>query len=91
MSKIPDWAVRITEEINLVLPYAHVQETIARALVAAERRGIESAAKVADEAGLVDSSLWAPGSETHAYYDGQEYSARTIASAIRQLGEVEGG
>ena len=86
-NELPDWAVAAAKEVTGEWSvYDHMVRPIARALVDAERRGIERAPKVADEASLADSSLWSPGAEIHAYHDGQEYAARTIAAAIRQIG-----
>jgi len=46
---IPEELLRAAQEINLALPYRHVQECIARALMAARKDERERAARIARE------------------------------------------
>lgn len=69
------------------------QEQIAYALLAAERRGIERAAEVADELPRCELVRCSPEvTAERAFKTGADAQARSIADAIRQLGlnAVEG-
>jgi hypothetical protein len=75
-NELPEWAMEEAAALRSAVVWQSnaSNEVIARALVAAERRGIERSAKVA-ETGYWSSAL---GSETGS----------VIAITIRQLGET---
>lgn len=59
------------------------QPIVARALVAAERRGVERAAMVAE----AQAEGWAAGDNNGEFYEFEASACLSVAAAIRQLGE----
>jgi hypothetical protein len=101
VSKIPEWAMAEAERIGeetygrhvrgfILWPIItegglHPKLNIALALVAAEKRGIERAAKIADEAAAMRARLFEEnGASLNA---SKAVQAEELAAAIRQLGE----
>ena len=92
-SELPDWAKKVAVALMGVEgdlpPTTH---DIARALVGAERRGIERAAKVAERDvdwsafGKRDVGQWDGGPDSLRDYRLGIVSGRAIAAAIRQIG-----
>jgi hypothetical protein len=63
---------------------------IARALIAAERRGIERAAEECDRFAKTGQRLWAEDETDRAeLHLAQAYGAQSCAAAIRQIGASE--
>jgi predicted metal-dependent phosphoesterase TrpH len=87
-SEIPEWAMEAARVALISHPgkYDPMLERVARALVAAERRGIERAAVKADAVSVApDPDEMDPYDE---YEMGGRSTARAIAAAIRQLGDT---
>ncbi|MGN6539155.1 MAG: hypothetical protein ACTHKQ_25940 [Mesorhizobium sp.] len=55
--KIPDEIMREVAEINLTLPYRRVQETIARALMARDKRAAEIAREAECTSDWIDGRI----------------------------------
>ena len=94
-SELPDWAMAAAKEVTGEwLIYDHMVARLARALVAAERRGIERAAEVADEiaAGRSRQKMEATSAKKRTEardFESMAMSAIDVSYAIRQIG-VEG-
>jgi hypothetical protein len=95
VSKVPEWAGRISTDIldEACLTqlqheqgvYSALKDNFALALVAAEKRGIERAAKIADEALAMRARLFDEnGASLNA---SKAVQAEELAAAIRQLGD----
>jgi hypothetical protein len=89
VSKIPEWAEREAAGLWVSLGFVNDRlnhlPTIALALVAAEKRGIERAAKIADEAAAMRARLFDEnGASLNA---SKAVQAEELAAAIRQLGD----
>lgn len=84
-SELPDWAVTVARE-TVVGTMAQASplfiERVARALVAAERRGIERAVKMAEEYVWDDHALEQATDMGRSVH----YQAQEIVAAIRQIG-----